>query len=89
MGAIGLLVACPEACPLVAGVRLFVACPLLSWRVPCLLSAFSCFALGAMVAYMPLFRNLRRFSAGFGVVVWVCIACVLCVACGAFVRVWS
>ena len=47
----------------------------------------SCFALGALLANMALFRILRGFLAGFGVLVWVCIACVLCVACRAFVRV--
>ena len=48
-----------------------------------------CFAYGTLHLNMPLFRILRAFSAGFGVVVWVCIALVLCVDCGAFVRVYS
>ena len=49
----------------------------------------SCFALGALLANMPLFRVLRAFLEGFVGFVWVCVGCVLCVACGAFVRVWS
>ena len=49
----------------------------------------SCFALGALLADMPLFRVLRGFLAWFGVFVWVCIGCVLCVVCVAFVRVYS
>ena len=32
---------------------------------------------------------LRAFLAGFAVLVWVCVALVLCVVCGAFVRVNS
>ena len=47
------------------------------------------FALGALLANMALFRILRGFLARFGVVVWVCVVLVLCVACGAFVRVNS
>lgn len=42
---------------------------------------FATFACGGLLAYMPLFRNLRRFSARFGVVVWVCVILVVCVAC--------
>ena len=34
----------------------------------------SCFALGALPTNMALFRVLRGFSAGFGVLVCVCIA---------------
>lgn len=49
----------------------------------------SCFAFGALHLNMALFGFLRGFSAGFRVVVWVYIALVLCVACGAFVRVYS
>ena len=47
------------------------------------------FVLGALLANMALFRILRAFLARFGVVVWVCVGCVLCVACGAFVCVCS
>ena len=43
-----------------------------------------CVALVVLLANMALFGFLLGFSAGFGVVVWVCISCVLCVACGAF-----
>ena len=38
------------------------------------------FALGALLANMALFRILMGFLARFGVFVWVCVACVLCVA---------
>ena len=67
-------------------VRLFGLLPSLSWRVPsfCPLSSF---VLGALYLNMPLFRVLRAFLAGFGAFVWVCVSCVLCVACGAFVCV--
>ena len=47
------------------------------------------FVLVGLLANMPLFRVLRAFLEGFGVVVWVCVVLVLCVACVAFVRVWS
>ena len=50
----------------------------------CPLSRFAC---GALHLNMALFRVFRGFLAGFGVVVWVCVAWVLCVACGAFVCV--
>ena len=52
----------------------------------CLLSRF---ALGALLAKYAFIRILRRFVARFRAFVWVCIACVLCVACGAFVCVNS
>ena len=45
------------------------------------------FALGALPTNMALFRVLRAFLTGFGRFVWVYVACVLCVACGAFVCV--
>ena len=44
-------------------------------------------SLGGLSLNMALFRVLRAFLAGFGVVVWVCVVLVLCVACGAFVCV--
>ena len=47
------------------------------------------FVLGVLLANMALFRVFRAFLARFGVVVWVCLAYVLCLACVAFVRVWS
>ena len=47
------------------------------------------FALGALLANMALFRILRAFLARFGGFVWVCVVLVICVACGAFVRVNS
>ena len=39
------------------------------------------FVFGALYLNMPLFRVLRAFLAGFGRLVWVCVACVLCVDC--------
>ena len=45
------------------------------------------FVFGALLANMPLFRVLRGFLACFGRLVWVYVALVLCVACGAFVCV--
>ena len=59
------------------------------WSSGRVLPAFSCFALGASLVNMALFRVFRAFLEGFGVVVWVCVVCMLCVDCGAFVRVWS
>ena len=47
------------------------------------------FMLVALLVNVALFRVLRAFLAWFGVVVWVCVGSVICVACGAFVRVWS
>ena len=47
----------------------------------------SCFACVRFRLNMALFRVLRAFSAGFRVLVWVCIISVLCVACVAFVCV--
>ena len=51
--------------------------------------SLSRFALGAFPMNMALFRVLRAFLEGFGAFVWVCVVLVLCVACVAFVRVWS
>ena len=48
------------------------------------------FVFGALPANVALFRVLRAFLESFGAFVWVCLAflaCVLCVACGAFVCV--
>ena len=47
------------------------------------------FVLVGLLANMALFRILKGFLARFGVVVWVCLVLGLCVACVAFVRVWS
>ena len=47
------------------------------------------FALGALSLNMVLFRVFRSVLAGFGRFVWVCVVLVRCVACVAFVRVWS
>ena len=58
------------------------------YRIPsfCLLCRS---ALGALLANVVLFRVLRAFLARFIVFVWVRVVLVLCVACGAFVRVWG
>ena len=47
------------------------------------------FALGALSLNMALFRVLRAFLEGFMGFMWVCLFRVLCLACVAFVRVWS
>ena len=47
------------------------------------------FMLVASLANMALFRVLRGFLARFGVRMYICMGLVLCVACVAFVRVWS
>ena len=47
------------------------------------------FVFGALSLNVALFRVLRAFLAWFVVSVWVCVVLVLCVACVAFVRVWS
>lgn len=49
--------------------------------------SLSYFMLVVLLANVAQFRVLRAFLEGFRVVVWVCIALVLCVACVAFVRV--
>lgn len=56
------------------------------WCVPWLCPLF-CSALGASLANVALFGVLRAFLGRFGVVVWVCVGLVLCVACVAFVCV--
>ena len=48
-----------------------------------------CFVLVVSLANMALFRVLRGFLEGFGVLVWVCVGLGFRVACVAFVRVWS
>lgn len=50
---------------------------------------FPAFACGVLCLNMALFRVLMGFLAWFGGFVWVRLAWVLCVACGAFVRVNS
>ena len=64
----------------------FRGCPFLLWCVSsfCPLSRSS---LGALLANMALFRVFRGFLEGFSCLVWVCVALVICVACGAFVCV--
>ena len=54
------------------------SCRVFRWFCP-----LSRFVFGALYLNMPLFRVLRAFLAGFGCFVWVYVACVLCVACGA------
>lgn len=44
-------------------------------------------SLGALALNMALFRVFRAFLGGFMGFVWVCVGLVVCVACGAFVRV--
>ena len=83
------LAACLLACPLVAGGRGTLAILLTSAKMD-KIPAFrplSCFALGAPLANMALFRVFRGFLGGFMVRMWVCIGWVLCVACVAFVCV--
>ena len=88
-------VACLFACPLVAYVQAFegyFADVSNIGQDTARCSAFYSLcrsALGALPANMALFRNLRRFLAGFMDFVWVCVVLVVCVACVAFVRVWS
>ena len=48
-----------------------------------------CFSSDVLGLNMPLFGVFRGFLAGFMGFVWVCVALVVCVACVAFVRVWS
>ena len=52
----------------------------------CPLARFAC---GVLCLNRPPFRVLRAFLARFMGFVWVCVVLVLCVACVAFVRVWS
>ena len=52
-----------------AGCRGF-RCPAVCVPSLCPFAAFAC---GALLANMPLFAILRAFSAGFVVVVWVCV----------------
>ena len=49
----------------------------------------SCFVLVVSLANMALFRVLKAFLAGFGVRMYVYMGLGFCVACVAFVRVWS
>ena len=51
--------------------------------------SLSCFACGALHLNMALFSVLRGFLEGFMVRMYVCMGLVLCVACVAFVRVYS
>ena len=65
-----------------SGVLLGVSPPFLPAFCP-----LFCFACLGLLANMALFRVLMAFLARFMGFVWVCLAWVLCVACGAFVRV--
>ena len=85
-GAGGAVIACLPACPLGAGGAGCRASGGLSWCVPSLLSALSLCprCIGLKYAFI---RVLRGFIWVYRLLVWVCIARVLCVACGAFVCV--
>ena len=87
--------ACLSSCPLGAGVSgswgYFADVSKIVLMLP-LFGVFPAFyrsALGALLANMALFRVFRAFLARFYGFVWVCVGSVLCVACAAFVRVWS
>ena len=75
-------------CPPVAGGQALGVVPCFRAVFPafCLLS---CICFPASALKYALFRILRGFLAGFGVRMCVCMGCVLCVDCVAFVRVWS
>lgn len=75
-------------CPLGAGGQAFGVCPRSRGVFPPF-SPLYCFTLVVSLANMALFRVLRAFLAWFGVFVWVCVVWVLCVGCGAFVRVYG
>ena len=59
---------------------------ILWWRVPLLLSALS-LCLCWVVLEICLYSHFKGVLAGFPCWMWVCIASMLCVACGAFVCV--
>ena len=92
-GASGAVFACLLACPLVAGgqalcgFRTCLRLALVLWSCVPSSCPLSCFVLGASLANMALFRAFRAVLARSWVFVWVCVGRVLCVACGAFVRV--
>ena len=71
-----------------ANVSKIVLMHLLLGALPAFWSLYG-FACGGLLANMPLFGVLRGFLEGFMGFVWVCVGWVLCVACVAFVRVWS
>ena len=58
------------------------------WCVPSFCPPY-CLVFGAFPLNMALFRVFKAFLEGFMGFVWVCLSCVLFVACVAFVRVWS
>ena len=62
---------------------------LVLWSCSLAFCPLSRLALGALALNMALFRVFRAFVARFMVLVWVWLVLVLCVACVAFVRVWS
>ena len=94
-GAGGAGCACLLACPLGAGGQAFEASgPAGGWlwssgRVFRPFCPLCRFAFGGLVVNMALFRVLRAFIWVYRLFVWVCSSWVLCVACMAFVRVWS
>ena len=83
------------SCPLVPACRLSRdsgpagRLALVLWSCVPLFCPLSRFVLGALSLNVALFRVFRGFLEGFMGFVWVCLACVLFVACVAFVRVWS
>ena len=75
-----------------AGFRTFRTCRRWLWSSGVVCPPFCplyCFMLIASLANMLLFRVLRGFLEGFICLVWVCLSCVLFVACVGFVRVNS
>ena len=90
-----MVLVCRVVCPFRGGVP---SCPLgaggrLLWLVLCFRAVFptfcplSCFMLVVLLANMALFGVLRAFIWVYRLFARVCIGCVLCVACGAFVCV--
>ena len=76
-----------SSCPLVAGGRLFVACPLLSWRVPSLLSALSLCAWCIACKYGSISRFKAVFSVAWALRVGLCCLDALRGLCGFCARV--
>ena len=91
----GVFRACLSSCPLVAGGRGFRGPgPAGGWlwssgRVFPPFCPLSRFVFGALALNMALFRILRAFLRGFRARMYIRMGRGLCVACGAFVRVWS
>ena len=89
------LLACLSSCPLVAGgagnsCYFAGVSKIAQYTARCsVFYLLYCFALGALIANVALFRALRAFLEGFMGFVWVCVVLALCVDCGAFVCVNS